>query len=333
MKVFNTFIIFISVFIFSGCGGSTPTPAKKAIPTPKWVYSILPDDNDKKIFGLAIAKDRDAAIEAALSNMVSKLGITIESSFERSEKFSHSSLKVSDKSIIKANISKIKINNYKVVKSHRLNYKEFAVLIETDKQVLTNGLKDNLKIKKNSIVQKMDALYASDMLSRYNGMKSLQEEAQSLTPTVLILSELDKKFDKKSNMDFIAQREKDFLLISKNLKFYVVGDTKSMVFVDEIKNYLAQNSFNIANSKKSAVVIKLTTTDNIKSKQSSIVTISVKIAVYNTGKHIGGKSIAMKERYRVSGNNVYKTASIHFMQEIKSLGINEAIGININIDN
>ncbi|MDQ7067088.1 MAG: LPP20 family lipoprotein [Sulfurimonas sp.] len=300
-------------------------------PVPKWVYSILPD-NDKKIFGLAVGKDREAAIQAALNNMVSKLGITIESSFERSEKFSHSYLKVSDKSVIKANISKIKINNYKVIKSHRLNYKEFAVLLETDKQILAKGLRDDLEIRKSAIVQKKNSLANSDMLTKYNGIKSLQKEAEALMPTILILSELDKQFDKKSNLSFISEIQNEFLLLNKNLKFYIFGDKKSMKFVDGIKNYLAKNSFNIAQSKKSAILVKLSTTDNLNKSHSSIVRITIKISVYDSGKYIGGKSIIIKERYSSSESNVYKNASIHFMQEIDSMGINKAIGINLNLD-
>ena len=117
ISVFNTFLVSIFILIFSGCGGSTPTPAKKTIPTPAWVNSILPHDNDKQMFGMAIGKNREAAIQAALNNMVSRLGITIESSFQSKEKLENSYLQVSAENTIKADVSEIKINNYKVIKS------------------------------------------------------------------------------------------------------------------------------------------------------------------------------------------------------------------------
>ena len=129
MKIFIAFIVAVSILVFSGCGGATPAPAKKTVPVPTWVSSILPNDTTTTMYGMATAKNRQSAINAALTDMVSRLGTTVESSFESIEKEENSFSQLSMKSIIKAEISKIKVNNYKVIKSHRISYREFAVMI------------------------------------------------------------------------------------------------------------------------------------------------------------------------------------------------------------
>ena len=55
------------------------------------------------------------------------------------------------------------------------------------------------------------------------------------------------------------------------------------------------------------------------------------VSVFDNSQRIGGKSVIIKERYNGSDANVYKNASIHLEQDIKSQGINEVIGINLNI--
>jgi hypothetical protein len=206
-------------------------------------------------------------------------------------------------------------------------------MIRTDKQKLVKGLIDDLEEQKRNIIQKVSFLKYSDSITRYNTKKELSAKADKLLSVVLIISELDKSFDKKKNLDFIASIKKDFITELKNLKFYVVGDKKSAKFIDLIKNYLAVHGLNVINSNKDAVLIKIKTTDNIgKNDFIRIAVLTLHVNVFDKSRLIGGKSIIIKERYNGSYESVYKNASIHLEQDIKSQGLKEVIGINLNID-
>ncbi|EDZ61574.1 hypothetical protein SMGD1_2151 [Sulfurimonas gotlandica GD1] len=337
-KLFKSFLLLTSTaLIFSGCGGSSSaaTPAAKPIPKvmPAWINAPLPNDNEQFMYGMSIASDRDSAIKAALSDMIAKLGTTIESSYESNEKVQGAYVDSTIKNQIKSDVSKIKINNYKVIQSHKVSYREFAVMIETDKRNLVKGLKENLEAEKKSISQEYDSLKDRDSLTRYNTKKELSERASKLLSEVLMISELDKSFNKKENLDYIAKKQKEFLAESKELKFFVGGNEKSAKFADSIKNYLAQNGYNVTNTNKNAVEIKVKTTDNINYGNSmSIAVLTINVSVFDKQQRIGGKSVVVKERYNGSIDSVYKNASIHLEQDIKSQGINEVIGINLKID-
>ena len=323
------FLTFLALF-FSGCGGFSAAPSAKSTPKkmmPVWITAPLPSDNEKFMYGMSIEADRDSAIKAALSDMIAKLGTTIESSYESNQEVQGAYSKSVIKSQIKSGVSKIKINNYKVIKSHKVSYREFAVMIETDKQKLVAGLKDNLKTEKKNIIQKYNSLKGSDALTRYNTKKELAQEASKLISEILIISDLDKSFDKQSNLDFVSKKQKQFIAESKRLKFFVSGNKKSTKFVDGIKNYLAQNGYNVTNLKKNAVCIKINTTDNIiRSGFIGIAVLTVNVSVFDKKQRIGGKSVIIKERYNGSSASVYKNASIHLEQDIKKQGINEVIG-------
>lgn len=332
MNLFNIFILIFAVMFLSGCGGATPSPLKKKAPTPAWITSILPDDTATKMFGMATAKNREMAIKAALADMIAREGTTIEANYHSKEvvkNFSSSSVVNYD---IKSEVSKIPVNNYKVIKSYKLSYKEFAVMIETDKKKFIQGLKDDLMTKKKTITQRDDSLKSQDALTRYNGKKELSTTSSKLVPMILMIAHLDKNFNKDANLNFVSQEQKHFLDEKNSLKFYVKGNDKSTVFADKIKNYLAQMGMNVVNSEKNAVLVKLETSDNVNNSSVSIAVINLKVSVYDKSQHIGGKTIIMKERYNSSMASVYKNAAIHFEQDMKSKGINELIGINLDTD-
>ena len=332
-KILNSFLTFFIILFavnFSGCGGSKPAPAKKA-PTPKWITSVLPSDTATKMYGMGIEKNREMAINAALSDMVAKLGTSIESSYHTDQKVTNSYSTLEARYIIKAEVSKIKVNNYKVIKSHKMSYREFAVMIETDKKRFSEGLKADLAMKKKSISQEYKALNSRDILSKYNGKKAIALDAEKLTPMVLMISQLDSSFDKDKNLQFISDKQEAFLAQEKSLKFYVSGDKKSHSFVNKIKNYLAQNGFSVVNSASNAVSIKLNTTENLPKGNSSIAVLTLNVGVYDKSNRIGGKTIILKERYNSSLASVYKNAAVHFEQDIKTQGINTLIGINLDI--
>jgi hypothetical protein len=329
VALFNLQLLVFIVLFIAGCSGSSVAPASKPKVIPAWINSPLPNDNDDYMYGMAIDVDRQSAIKSALNDMVSKLGTTIESTYESNQEVQGAYSKLTVNAKIKADVSKIKINNYKVIKSYKISYREFAVMIETDKKKFVNGLKEFLKQEQKSIFQEYKALSGRDSLTRYNKKKNLAKRAKSLLSTILIISELDKNFDKKSNLDFILKLQKEFLNESKSLKFYVVGNKASLKFVDKIKNYLARHGFSVVNSRNNSIKIEINTSHNISKRAIPIAVLNLNVSVYEKNVRIGGKNIIIKERYNGSLESVYKNASIDLEEDIKDKGINEVIGINL----
>ena len=332
--IFKVILLLLSSFVLVGCGGSSPSPSQSKViikkKRPAWVDGALPSDTQRYMYGLGVESDRQKAIKAALSDMIAKLGTTIEANYESNDVVVNNSFSSSSvKNQIKTKISEIKINNYKVVKSYKVSYREFAVMVETDKLKLVKGLKDTLQQHKRELEQKSKTLVGSDILTRYNRKKELAKEAKSMLAEVLIISQLDTSFDKKMELDYITKKENEALEESKKLKFYVTGSKKSIKFIDKIKNYLAQHGYVVTNSKKDAVNVTLHAKDYVR---GGIVVITLNVKVLDGQKRIGGKSIIMKERYNGSKQSVYKNASIHFEQDMNSMGIDELIGIHLNKD-
>jgi hypothetical protein len=317
MKAISLLFSFMVMLTLSGCMQTSPAVAQKIVPMPEWVNAVLPNDTPYTMYGMAIAKNRELATKAALSDMVSRLGVNIESTYESVEKSSsyHTSLKVQNS--IKSEISKIKINNYKVIKSHRISYREFAVMVQSDKQKFVSGLKSDLTAKRSSLTQRESTLKGVDSFRKYRAKKLLMEDAKRLVPTILMIQQLDGSYEQQKDMDFVAEKEKSFLEESRKLKFFVSGDEKSQAFITVLKNDLTSHGFSVSNSASNAVIVQLKTTDNL-NRDVNIAVLTLNISVYDKKSQIGGKTIIMKERYNGSKRSVYKNAAIHLEEDIKS---------------
>jgi hypothetical protein len=332
---FKIVFLVLAVFILTGCGGASVSPSAKSSVVhkqkrPAWVDGVLPNDTQRYMYGLGIESNRQKAIKAALSDMVAKLGTTIESNYESSDVVINNSYSTSKvKNQIKTQIAKIKINNYEVVKSHKISYREFAVMVRSDKRKLLNGLKEALKEHKRELEQKRKMLRGSDALTRYNKTKELSKEAKEMFAEVLIISQLDAGFDKNKEIKYINSIEDEALQEQKNLKFYIHGDRKTKKFAQIIKNYLAKNSYVVSNSKRGAVDIKLSMKEYVR---SGIAVLTLDVNIFDKANHIGGKSVIIKERYNGSKQSVYKNAAIHFEQDMDSVGIDELIGLHLKKD-
>ena len=329
MIKFIFFLSFLTCLV--GCGTSSPQPVVKKKEVPAWVNSVLSNDDSLYMYGLGIASNREGAVKAALNDVVSRLGTTIESSYESIQKVDGAYANLKTKSNIRADVSKIKINNYKVIKSYKLSYKEFAVMVAVDKMKFINGLKTELTIKKKSIKEALLAVERLNAIERYNRKKELFQQAKSLFSSIYILIELDPSFDKKSNFEFIFWVNKLFINEAQKLRFSVHGNEKSVKFIEKIKNYLAQHGFRVVSSKKGSVNIVLNVSDNISEDYVLIAVLNLNIAVYDGQKRVGGKTLIVKERYNNSIESVYKNASIHFEQEIQDEGISSVLGINLQL--
>ena len=337
MVIKNLLLLILFGFMIFGCGSAPAPQVNKPAEIPSWVTIPVVDDA-YSIYGIAIGTDRENAIKVALDDMVSKLGTTIESSYESNKEVQGSYYKSTIKNKIKSEIAKIEINNYEVIKSQRISYREFAVMIKTDKQKFAKGLIELLDTKKKTIMLKLEAIQNKDVLTKYNVKKELSNEAKLLVSNVLIIDELNSSastgatFKKEEYLDFISSIEKEFIKEQKNLTFYITGDKKSANFINDIKNFLANQGYNIVQEKKNdSVEVQLDTSDNINTSDSiSIAVLKLNIEVFNNAQRIGGKVLILKERFTGSISSVYKNASIHFNQDIKSKGINELIGINLN---
>ena len=315
-------------FVFNGCSTSKPQPPKK-VETPKWI-KIQPSDTPTYTYGVGIAKDRESAVNVALNDVVSKLGVKVESSFTNKEIVDGYYSKSISSSDIKADVAKIRITNYDIEKTHRISFREYALLLKVDNKKFFNSLKDDISRSKENIASKLESSVEMDAINRYNIKKEISKECDRLLSNTLVAHELDKSFDKDIYFDFVANVKESYYTEANSLRFYIYGDKNSENFVKVLKQQLIDNGFNVvSNNNKGIINIKLTSNDNI-ANNKKIVTIKLNIRVTDGLKTLGANSFILKERYKSEKAAIYNQAAIHFDQDVTKDGIDKILGIGIN---
>jgi hypothetical protein len=338
-------VFFIAVFgmlllLLGGCASKTPTPQqqpKAAVQKlPAWFLNP-PQDNTRYMYGVAMAQNRESAVKAALDDMVSKLRISIRSSYSSKEQQNdyYSSSKVSNE--IQAEVANIQINNYSVVAAQVVGYGQFAVLVRTDKKDFVNGLIDTLQQEKRDIDTAYAALQNKNPLSRYEGLQKLQPKLQKLRGDLNIVDELYastsgvKKFDKLDILSGIVKIHQRFLDAQNALNFYIVYDKNSTPFVDTMKDFLSKKGLNIVERKKSdSIIIALTTQASVdRGPYMEVAVVRMHINVLSGSLHLGGRSIILKERYNGSMQQVYQRAAFDLHRTLADKTVDTALGITL----
>ncbi len=257
---------------FTGC--SLKPQAPKKIQAPKWVTN-QPSDSLGYTYGIGIGKDRNDALKQALSDVVSKLGVKVESSFTHKQivdGYYSRSVSTSD---IKSNVAEIRVTNYGIEKTKRISYREYAIMLKVENQKFFKTLKSDIEQTKEDIISKIEDANTKDPISRYNIKKGLVEKSDKLLSNVLVAYELNKNFDKNKYFNFVANVKDNYYEEAQSLRFFVYGDNDSQNFVNIVKDQLRTNDFNVVNiNNKNIINIKLTSNDNISSKQN-ILTIKL----------------------------------------------------------
>ncbi len=333
-KIFITYIIFslIILMIMNGCS-SKPKPIVSAEnQVPSWFLNPPQTDNTY-MYGVAIANSRQGAIKKALDDMISKLSINIKSTYNSKVQQNNYYTDTNISNNIKTTISLIKINNYKVLRTKLIGYNKFAILIQTNKRKFVHGLIVNLNNMRKRINLRYSLLKHQNVIMRYHALKQLTKNAKKMQHTLQIIDELthNQKFDKLLYLADIIRVEQRFLTLKNKLTFYIKPNKNSSLFIEAMKDFLTKHNFTVFNKKnKNSINLHIKVNDNIyKNKYMNIITIYVKIQIFNNALHVGGNTFTFKQRYTNSKQKAYQAAVLDFKKELMSKTINEALDINL----
>ena len=334
MKHLTPLLLLVAV-LFNGCGNTNapiPKQQNQKAKLPTW-YLNPPKDTLHYIYGVGSAHNRDGAVKAALVDMISKLGISIESTMQtKQESFGKYYAHSINKSEIKSKVSQIKINNYETLNAKRISYRQFIVLLKTDRSKFANGLKKEIDLKLAELEKRYKMILQSDRIQRYNTLKQIEKEAKELLFSIYILSELKKEINEKSYIQRVKKLQDAFSIEKSTLLFALhITHKQASIFAKHTANYLAKNGLHIGNAKR-ALHIYLDTSNTIAdSAIGRIGIIKVNVKVYDGNTFVGGSNRVYKVRLNGSQESLYRRAAIEFSKDLEKEGLKEVLGINLGL--
>lgn len=328
MKYTLLLTLIVTFSLFAGCSA---TPNRRHPDIPAW-YLHPPKDSPRYLYGVGSGEDRKSAIDSALADMISKLGISIQSTMRTKEesygRYYANSISTSD---IKTDIAKIKIDNYEIIDTRRISYDKYAVLLRTDKQKFAKRLQLEVESKLSTLENLSYTAMRNDPLSRYNTLKHIAKKADKLLSSIYILSQMDKKVDEKSYLTRVEKLQHLFDKEKSKMTFSLQRANKGAEeFAKYIAAYLTGNGLRIAESNETLKIAIETSMDQASSPIGKIDIVTLEIKIYEKNTLVGGSSRVYKVRHNDVKTYSYKRAAKEFAEELKNKGV-KILGINLEI--
>lgn len=326
------FTALLCLLLVAGCSSKPKLVLQPDKPLPEW-YLNPPANTYEMLIGTGGGETLEKAKEAALSDLVARLGVSIESKFEsvtETTKYTYSNKSVA---YIKSEVSKIRISNYELVFSEKIKYNQFVVMVQSQRSHFINDLTQQINNKLTSGKQSIKTASTDNALKRFHATKNAADEAKELEPTIIVLSSMDSSF----NNDFYQKEIQNLQTLSerarRHVMFVIKTDAKSSKAATPIKNALSQQGFRVGNSalRDGVLVINLQSTSQ--RNQSMGFQIAEMIVYIRTNDH-QGKLIASNNisltGHATRGFGLAEEAAIEELaEEIKKQGIAKVLGITL----
>lgn len=324
------FTALLCIFLMIGCSNKPALVLQPEKPLPDWYLNPSANSFDT-LTGIGGGATLEQATDSALSNLVSRLGVSIESKFESVTKSTQHTYSNNSVEYIKSEVSKIRISNYELVFSEQIKYNQFIVMVKSKR---TQFIKDLTQQVNNTLASEKQAIKnasADNALKRYHVIKSSAEESKKLAPTLVVLSSMDEKFNNDYYQKELQSLQTQVEQARQHIVFVIRTDAKSNKAATPIKNALSQQGFSVGNAalREGVLIINLQTNSQRNASMGfQIAEMLVKVSVTDyKGKLVGANSINLTG-HATRGFELAETAAIEtFAEVIKQQGIAQVLGI------
>jgi len=237
-------VVIVFGLIFSACGSPQPVVKKEITSLPEW-YLNPPANSEQYLYGTGEGNDMDEARKKALETMVSQLGVSIASSYESTLKVHKKYAEYFTKETsfeLTSEVAKIHISNHEVVQGERLNYKQFIVLVRSDRSRFSQALKKEVEHQLNTIEMEHEAIEQSSVLSRHAFYGKSLQSLNALFSTVLVLDALAPTYDDQIYFKTVEQLNTQYQALKERMTFSLQGNADSKAFQDEIAVVLGSDN-------------------------------------------------------------------------------------------
>ena len=239
-----------SLLFLSGCGAQKRVVVAKKKEIPSW-YEHPPKSSSTELYAVGSGRDKQAAITDALTQMVSTLSVSVSSKFSaktvvREGSVSSSSGIYTDEST--SEVQNIRISNYELLNSQSLGFKNYAVLVKSNKKKLFDSMKKEIEQKFEIIEHERKGVEHLNMIKHLSFYKKSKETLSSLPNTLLVMSELNTVFDGTAYLSEAQAINAEYEELLSSITFSINSNSEAKNLIAPIAKGISAKKLKIANS-------------------------------------------------------------------------------------
>ena len=323
-----------SLLFLSGCGSSKRVVVAKKKEMPAW-YQNPPKSSSTELYSVGSGRDKQAAITDALTQMVSTLSVSVSSKFSaktvvREGSVNSSSGLYTDEST--SEVKEIRISNYELLQAQSLGFKNYIVLVKSNKKKLFESMKKEIEQKFEIIDKERESVKHLNMMKHLSFYKKSKESLLSLPNSLIVMSELNTAFDGSGYLNRAQSINAEYENILSSLTFNISSNTQAKNLISPIAKGLSSQKLNIADGsgKKHFKIIVNSDIQEASSYGFSLARAAISITVKESrGKIIGSNKLNITGQSSQGFGIAKENIALKLGALIDKEGIFEVIGLEL----
>ncbi len=329
----NIVILILTLVLFSACGSQKRVVVveKKA---PTW-YDNPPMSDGNTFYEVGQGYTKKEAIDNALSMMISTLSVSIESKYHSKSVENQGTVENYQKTVsneINSEVKKIRISNYEVVKAKEFGFKDYRVLVRSDKRKIFDSLKKEIDQKFSMIEKRSKSIKKQNAIKQIRFYKEAVKSIADIPDTVIVLNSLHSKFSGEDYLDKYQKVNDTYQNLLNSISFSIKTNAEAKNLKDPISDALSAKKFQIKNAKGSShfTVSVNSKIDRAKAYGFDLARSAIIIKVKDfRGTIIGSNKLNIigqsTQGYSIAKENV----AIKFKAKIEKEGIEKVLGLEL----
>lgn len=334
IKVVILFFSIILLFL-GGCGSSKKMVVAEKKALPSW-YVNPPKSNETLLYALGFGRDKKSATTDALSQMLSKLSVSVSSKFSAKTLVKEGSITSVNSEYLdeqESEVKRMRISNYEVIHSANLGFKKYAVVVKSEKKQLFESMLQEIQQEFQIIKNKQTVLKRQNVLEQIVFYKETYNSLATLPNKITLMSELNKEFDGSVYIHKMGEIYKHYQELLSSVTFWVESDNNASNLKAAIIKGISSKKIKIADSEgeKHFRVYVRASIEKAGSYGFIMARTTIKIQTKDyKGRVIGSNLINLTGKstqgYAIAKENV----AIKLDKLIEDEGIDSIIGLNLN---
>lgn len=324
---------FILLFL-SGCGSQKRVVIAEKKVTPSW-YTNPPQSSPAELYAVGSGRDKQTAITNALTQMVSTLSVSVSSKFSaktvvREGSVNSSSGVYTDEST--SEVKNIRIGNYELLNFQSLGFKNYIVLVKSNKKKLFESMQKEIEQKFEIIAREKKSVAELNMMKHLTFYRKSKESLISLPNTLMIMSELNSSFDGSRYLRDAQAINAEYEDLLASITFSIESNSKAKNLIAPIAKGISVKKFKIAkgNGKKHFTIMIKSDIQRASSYGFTLARSAITITIKdNTGAVIGSNKLNItgqsSQGYSIAKENV----ALKLNALIEEEGIAEVVGLEL----
>ena len=323
-----------SLLFFSGCGSQKRVVVAQKKEIPAW-YQHPPKSSTSELYAVGSGRDKQSAITDALTQMVSTLSVSVSSKFSAKTVVKEGSVNSStgvytDEST--SEVQNIRISNYELLESQSLGFKNYAVLIKSNKKKLFESMKQEIEQNFEIIKQERKSVEHLNMMKHLSFYKKSKETLSRLPNTLLVMSELNAAFDGTAYLSKAQAINAEYKKLLSSITFSIKSNTQARNLIAPIAKGISAKKLKIADSsgKKHFDIMIISDIQRASSYGFTLARSAISITIKDsTGAVIGSNKLNLTGQSSQGFGIAKENVALKLNALIAKEGIAEVIGLEI----